>query len=167
MIVSLIAAMAQKRALGLQGDMPWHLPADLQYFKKMTLAKPVIMGRKTFESINSKPLPKRLNIIISRQTDYPLTGDALLAKSLSQAIELAKQNNPEEIMIVGGAEIYRQALEQQLLDRMYLTFIDAAVDADTFFPQWDAERWYKADAEQHQADENNPYDYCFTRYEKI
>ena len=119
------------------------------------------MGRKTFESINSKPLPKRPNIVITRNLDYDAPG-CTVVHSLAAALTAAKDH--PEIMIVGGAEIYRQALP--LADRLYLTFIDAEVKADTFFPDWSRDDWQETASETHLADEENEYDYRYVTFEK-
>lgn len=129
----LIVAQAENRAIGKDNQMPWHLPEDLQYFKRVTLGKPVIMGRKTFESIG-RALPGRTNIVITRQTDWQATG-VTAATSLEAAIEMAASEAPEEIMIIGGAQIYQESLP--LAERVYLTQIHAGFDGDAFFPELD------------------------------
>lgn len=144
MKLSLIVATANNNAIGRNNELPWHLPQDLKYFKSVTLGKPVIMGRKTFESIG-KPLPGRTNIVVTRQKDWKFAG-VLVAKSVEEALEIGQQfrneqdNLAEEIMVIGGAEIYRHALP--IADRVYLTRIDANVDgADAYFPELPAKQW--------------------------
>jgi dihydrofolate reductase len=144
MKLSLIVAAANNNAIGRNNELPWHLPQDLKYFKSTTLGKPVIMGRKTFESIG-KPLPGRTNIVVTRQKNWNIAG-VLVAQSLEQALEIAQQFRSEqssiadEVMVIGGAEIYRHALPHA--DRVYLTRIDANVNgADAFFPTLPEAQW--------------------------
>ncbi len=144
MKLSLIVATANNNAIGRNNELPWHLPQDLKYFKSVTLGKPVIMGRKTFESIG-KPLPGRTNIVVTRQKDWKFAG-VLVAQSVDEALDIAQQfraeqaNLAEEVMVIGGAEIYRHALP--IADRVYLTRIDANVDgADAYFPELPANQW--------------------------
>ncbi len=158
-IISLIAAMANNRVIGKNNDMPWHLPADLAHFKRVTMGKPVVMGRKTFESIG-RPLPGRKNIIISRNPDYRVDG-CEHATSLEEAIDMLK--NEEEIMIIGGGNLYTQALQNA--NRLYLTFIDLDVDGDTLFPAFEHLRLIETGREKHSKDEKNPYDYTFVDYQ--
>lgn len=166
MILSIIVAMAHNRVIGLNNQMPWHLPADLAWFKKNTLNKPVIMGRKTFESIG-KPLPNRHNIIISRQiqTSDSLTSNINWVKSIDAAILLAKEQNSDEAFIIGGGNIYNQALP--LVSRLYLTHIDANLQGDTHFPDYESEQWKVIYQENHPLDDRNPYPYQFQVLEKI
>lgn len=131
--LSLIVAQAENRAIGKENQMPWHLPEDLRYFKHVTMGKPVIMGRKTFESIG-RPLPGRTNIVITRQTDWQANGVTAVT-SLEAAIEQAASAAPEEIMIIGGAQIYRESLP--LAERIYLTQIHESFEGDAFFPALD------------------------------
>jgi dihydrofolate reductase len=154
-IVSLIAAMANNRVIGKGNQMPWHLPADLGHFKTVTFGKPVIMGRKTYESIG-RPLPGRRNIIISRNRNYKIEG-CETAVSLEEAMELV--NEVEEIMIIGGGHVYSQAIP--LADRLYLTFIDLDVDGDTQFPEFEHLKLTEVKREKHLKDEKNSYDYQF------
>lgn len=159
--ISLIAAMANNRVIGKDNDMPWHLPADLQHFKKMTLAKPVIMGRRTFESIG-RPLPGRQNIVITRNSSWSQEGVDVVS-SPEQALKLV--SDAEEVMIIGGGNIYQQFLSQA--DRLYLTFIDLNVEGDTCFPDWsEVGVWQQISQQKHLADEKNPYGYEFVILEK-
>lgn len=154
MIISLIAAMAEDRVIGADNAMPWHLPADLAWFKRNTLAKPIIMGRNTYESIG-RPLPGRLNIVISRQ---PQSDDRVTwVTSLEQAILAA--GAVDEVMIIGGGRVYEQALAQA--NRLYLTHIEAELEGDTYFPDYHQYGWTRTFEEQHQADEKNQYGYRF------
>lgn len=160
MNISMIAAMANNRVIGKDNKMPWRLPADLQHFKRVTLGKPVIMGRKTYQSIG-KALPGRRNIVISRQAlSLP---DAETVNSIEQALALIA--NSEEIMIIGGGEIYRQCLP--LANRLYLTQIMIDADGDAFFPDYASTgQWYVTDEEIHTPDVRNPYHYRFITLEK-
>jgi dihydrofolate reductase len=154
--ISMIAAMADNRVIGKDNDMPWHLPADLQHFKKVTLGKPVIMGRKTFESIG-RPLPGRQNIVITRNMDWQMEGVDVVS-SPDAALELV--GDVEEVMVIGGGNIYQQFLER--CTRLYLTFIELAVEGDTQFPDWnDVGSWTQTETEPHQPDDKNKYHYQF------
>jgi len=162
MNISLIAAMAKNRVIGHNNTMPWHMPADLKRFKAITTGKPIIMGRKTFESIG-KPLPHRQNIILSRQTEDTLSFDTTgctLQPSLQHALDTLK--NEAEVIIIGGANVYKQALPRA--HRLYLTFIDADIDGDTFFPEWNPSQWIEVDRIAHPADANNPHACTFVEY---
>lgn len=156
----MIAAMAKNRVIGANNQMPWHLPADLRHFKSMTLGKPIIMGRKTYESIG-KALPGRVNIVISRS---PLTlNDASTATNLETAIELADEN--DEVMIIGGGQLYQACLP--LCHRLYLTHIDLDVAGDTYFPEYQSNAcWKNIASEQHNPDAQNPYHYRFEILER-
>jgi dihydrofolate reductase len=149
MKVSAIAAMSRNRIIGKDNQLPWKLPEDLKYFKKVTLGHCVIMGRKTFDSVG-RPLPGRENIVISRQPGYSLpafgTQTVAVFSSLEQALDFcrakqAKEQKSEEVFIVGGSEIYRYALEHSLIDRIYLTLIDQLFEGDAFFPEYNAEQF--------------------------
>lgn len=162
MQLSLIVAMAENHVIGCNNQMPWHLPGDLQYFKKVTMGKPVIMGRKTFESIG-RPLPGRSNILITRNTDFQAEG-VRIVHDLASACELGEQiavaDGEEEVMVIGGAEIYRQALPQA--DRLYLTRIHAEIEGDAWFPALAESEWLETARETHLASGSNPFDYSFT-----
>lgn len=139
--IALIVACGRNHVIGLNNRMPWHLPADLKYFKQITMGKPVIMGRKTWDSIG-RPLPGRLNLVVSRQPDLQLEG-AQVCASLEMAIEQAdiwaREQGVTELMLIGGAQLYRQALEQA--QRVYLTRVDLAPEGDTWFPELDDAQW--------------------------
>ncbi len=150
--------MANNRVIGKDNQMPWHLPADLGHFKAITLGKPIIMGRKTYESIG-RPLPGRKNIVISRDKSYKLEG-CETASSLEEAITLVSE--VEEIMIIGGGNLYSQALPHA--DKLYLTFIDLDVDGDTQFPKYEDLKLTEIKREKHLKDEKNPYDYQFVDF---
>ena len=156
MILSLVAAMANQRVIGLNNQMPWHMPADLAHFKKVTLGKPVIMGRKTYDSIG-RLLPGRRNIIISRQAK-PQGLAADWVSSVEAALALVAEQ--PEVMIIGGAELYKQTLA--IADRLYLTEIDLETAGDAFFPDYTTVAdWSVFSEEFHQADELNPHNYRF------
>lgn len=159
-LISLIAAMADGRVIGRDNQMPWHLPADLAHFKKLTLGKPVIMGRKTLESIG-KPLPGRHNIVLSRHADFSPPGVTVVA-DLDAA--LAAAGDVPEIVIIGGATIYAQMLARA--DRLYLTLISLTVDGDAHFPDWTTEPWRIAERHLHAADERNPHPLEFLTLER-
>ena len=135
MTVSIIAAVAQNRAIGKDNKLLWHLPDDLRFFKETTLGHPVITGRRNYESIPEKyrPLKGRENIVLTSNSDYQAPG-ARLARSLEEAIEIARELDEEEIFIMGGGKVYYEAIKKDLVDRMYLTLVRAEFDADTFFP---------------------------------
>lgn len=165
MILSIIVAMADNRVIGLNNQMPWHLPADLAWFKKNTLNKPVIMGRKTFESIG-RPLPNRHNIIISKQapSESNSTQNVSWVQSIDAAIVLAQEQNVDEAFIIGGGNIYKQTLP--LANRLYLTHIDAELQGDTHFPDYSPEQWQVIYQEGHQPDDKNGYSYQFEILER-
>lgn len=159
--LSMIVAHADNRIIGKDNDMPWHLPADLAYFKKTTLGKPVIMGRKTYESIG-RPLPGRKNIVISRDENYQANGTETVT-SVEQALKLVA--DVEEIMVIGGGAIYQHCLP--FADKLYITHIDAQIDGDTQFPAYDIDNdWQKIASEHCSADEKNRYNLEFCVYQR-
>jgi len=160
-MITLIAAIAKNNALGKDNDLIWYLPADLKRFKQITSGHHILMGRNTFESIG-KPLPNRTSIIITRNNDYFKDG-CLIANTIEHAIELTKGNNA---FIIGGAQIYKQALEQDLVDRLDITIVHHNFEADAFFPEIDKTVWKEVTREDFKADEKNKYDYSFVSYEK-
>lgn len=153
MKLSIIAALGRNRAIGYQNQLPWRLPADLQRFKQLTMGHHMLMGRKTFESIG-RPLPGRTSIIITRQPGYKAEG-CLIVHSLEDAITLAKSRGEQEAFVIGGADIYAQALP--LADRMYLTWVEAEPEADAFFPTFDESAWEIIEETTFAADEKHPY----------
>ena len=161
-MITLIAAIAQNNALGKNNDLIWHLPADLKHFRQLTTDHHIIMGRKTYESIG-KPLPNRTTIIVTRNKEYFQEG-CLTASSLEEAIEICK--NEKTICIVGGEQIYRQALENNLVDSLEITLVHHEFDADAFFPKIDKTIWEEISREDFKADEKNKYDYSFLKYQK-
>jgi dihydrofolate reductase len=159
--ISLIAAMDKNRVIGDNGKLPWHLPADLRNFKTVTLGKPVIMGRKTFESIGA-PLPERLNIVITRNKNYEAPG-CVVVYSPDDALKAA--GDAPEIMVIGGAEVFTQFLPQA--QRMHLTLIDGVFSGTAYFPQWDSKQWRIVSREAHESDEKNLYGYAFCILERV
>ncbi|MGC9402252.1 type 3 dihydrofolate reductase [Vibrio genomosp. F10 str. 9ZC157] len=159
MLISMIAAMADDRVIGKDNQMPWHLPADFAWFKRCTLGKPVIMGRKTYDSIG-RPLPGRQNIVISRDESLSIEG-VLTVTSIDEALKQA--GDVDEVMIIGGGAIYSACLP--MATKLYVTFIDAKIEGDTQFPSWgsDFEEGY---VEHYTADEKNAYDMKFTVLER-
>jgi dihydrofolate reductase len=160
MKLSLIAAMADNRVIGHENRLPWHLPADLQHFKAITLGKPVLMGRKTWESLG-RPLPGRTNIVITRDAGYIAEG-CVVAHSLEEAVRAAGE--AAEIMVIGGAQLYRQALP--LADTIYLTLVHAEFQGDTRFPDWQPKEWRETARIDHAADDRNPHAYSFITLER-
>lgn len=162
---ALMVAAASNGVIGRDNQLPWHLPKDLQYFKQTTMGKPVIMGRKTFDSIG-RPLPGRANIVVTRQPDYQAEGIHVvnsLEQGLALAQQLAAEKSLDEVMVIGGAELYRQSLPT--IERVYLTKVHADVEGDAFFPSLD-DAWQCVSEERHSACERNPYDYSFCVYER-
>jgi len=150
--ITLVAAMGKNRAIGLDGKMPWHLPAELQHFKQLTMGKAILMGRKTWQSIG-RPLPGRQNIVISRNPGFVASG-ADLADSLQSAIEISRS---DEIMVIGGGQLYALALS--LANRMVLTLIDIEPEGDTWFPEWDINDWQQTGERQFPVAADNPLAY--------
>jgi dihydrofolate reductase len=151
-IITIVAAMARNRAIGHDGALPWHLPRELRHFKETTLGKAIVMGRRTWQSIG-RPLPGRQNIIVTRNPDFRAVG-CDVAGSLEAAVALAAG---PEVMIIGGGQLYAEALP--VTDRMVLTLVDCAPDADTWFPEWTAGDWRQVAVRDERADERNPFDY--------
>lgn len=160
-ILSMVVATAADNVIGKGNDMPWHLPADLAYFKKVTLGKPIIMGRKTYESIG-RPLPGRRNIVISRDENYQRDGIDTVT-SVEQALALVE--GVAEIMVIGGGAIYKHCLPAAT--RLYITHIDAEIDGDTRFPDYNDGSWKKVSSEVRPSDEKNAYQLDFCVYERI
>ena len=155
MKISLVAAMGLKRVIGKDNAMPWHLPADLRRFKQITMGKPIIMGRRTFESIG-RALPGRYNIVITRDMGYKAQG-ATVVHSSGEALVAA--GDVDEVMIIGGQSLYEEFLPRA--DTLYITLIEAHVEGDTFFPEYSRADWEEISRESHDADAKNPYPYTF------
>ncbi|WP_415882751.1 type 3 dihydrofolate reductase [Neptuniibacter sp. QD72_48] len=167
MNLAIIVAQAKNRVIGVNNKLPWHLPEDLRYFKQVTMGKPIIMGRNTYESIG-RPLPGRTNIVISRQESYAPQGVKVVS-SLEAAIDMAESvamiDGASEAMVIGGGQIYAQALEKA--DRLYLTEVDAEIEGDAWFPEFARENWKEVGREDFSAEGPNPYNYSFIVLDKI
>ncbi|MGG0187742.1 dihydrofolate reductase [Bacillus rhizoplanae] len=160
-MISLLVAMDKNRLIGKDNQLPWHLPADLAYFKKVTMGHPIIMGRKTFESIG-RPLPGRTNIILTRNKNYEMEGCEVI-HSIDDVQKMDEQMN-EEIFVIGGAEIFKEVLP--FADRLYITKIEEVFEGDTFFPEINYDEWKEISVEQGVTDEKNPYTYAYHVYGK-
>jgi dihydrofolate reductase len=150
--ITIVAAMGRNRAIGLRGELPWHLPRELRHFKETTMGKPIVMGRRTWQSIG-RPLPGRQNLVVTRDASFRAAG-CEVADSLAAALVLARG---EEVMIIGGGQLYGQTLAHA--DRMVLTLVDCEPPADTWFPEWRLEDWRQVSMRSECADERNPFDY--------
>ena len=158
--VCLIAALAENRVIGRENQLPWHLPADLKHFKALTLGKPIIMGRKTWDSLG-RPLPGRLNLVVSRQAGLQVEGAEVFAsldQALARASEWASEQGVDELMLIGGAQLYEQVLAQAA--RLYLTRVALQPEGDAWFPGFSEQDWSLVDTEAHEASEQSPA-YCF------
>ena len=165
MTISMIAAMSSNRVIGKNNDIPWHLPDDFSYFKETTREHVVLMGRKNFESLPDKfrPLPHRTNVIITRKRKY--TADrAIVVHSLADGLDLARQKGEEEVFIIGGGEIYNLGLE--VADKIYLTEINAQIDGEVYFPEFDKTTWQETSRKHHPADNRHKFDFDFVIYQK-
>jgi dihydrofolate reductase len=162
MRVSLIVAAAENGVIGRQNTLPWRLSADLRRFKRLTMGHTIVMGRKTWESIG-RPLPGRLSIVITRQPIYAAAG-AEIAADFDTALQAATQHGKSEVFVIGGAEIFKQAMP--VADRVHLTHVHANVEGDSHFPTLDPSAWRLVQSERHDADEKNEYAYSFELYER-
>lgn len=160
--ISAIVAMSENHVIGDDNQLPWHLPADLKHFKTITSGHPILMGRKTYESIG-RPLPNRTNIIITRNPSYEAPG-CIVVQSINEAVESAASIGSNEIFIIGGAEVYKQLLPN--IERIYLTVVHDVFDGDAFFPEFNANDWIEKERVKHDADENNEYAYSFILMER-
>jgi dihydrofolate reductase len=161
MKISIVVAMAANRVIGKDNQLPWHLPADLKYFKKTTMGKPILMGRKTYESIG-RPLPGRTNIVITRDKNYDAPG-CVVVHSINGAMQAAAQQ--DEVMVIGGAELYRQILPRT--DSIYLTRINEDFEGDTLFLELDSSEWQEVERLDCDADDKNPYTYSFIKLDRV
>lgn len=162
MIISLIVAMDEAGGIGKGGALPWHLNADLRRFKALTIGHHILMGRKTYESIG-KPLPGRMNVVISRDAEYVAEG-CQVVNSLEDALALASSRSENEVFIIGGSEIFAQALP--LADRLYLTRVHALLDCDTFFPAFEAQTWKEVTRDEYPQDAQNQYASTYYLYNR-
>jgi dihydrofolate reductase len=158
----MIAALAKNRAIGKKNALPWYLPADLKHFKEKTTVKTIVMGLNTFKSVGEKPLPNRKNVVLTDDKSYQVTGGVVLAYSIDEVMEITK--NDGEVMISGGAMVYKQFLP--MAQRLYLTFIDHDFEGDIFFPEFNFSEWKEVGREDHEPDEKNKYKYSFVVLEK-
>lgn len=161
MIISTIVAMSKNCVIGVNNELPWRLPADLKYFKSITMGKPIVMGRKTFESIG-KPLPGRDNIILTRDQDFKAEG-CCIVHDVKETLELCKDR--DEIMIIGGAQIFEQFLP--MTDRLYVTYVEVELEGDVFFPFFELTEWRETNRMLYPADEKNKYSCVFCTLERI
>ena len=161
-MTTIVVAMGEKNEIGFENQLLWHLPKDLKHFKEITSGHPVIMGRKTYESIG-KPLPNRTNIVVSRKTDWFEEG-ILIVGSIKEAVKFAKKID-EEVFIIGVGKIYEQTMD--IVDKLEVTLVKADLQADTFFPKIDPKIWKKTDEICHEKDEKNQHDFCFQTFERI
>jgi dihydrofolate reductase len=161
MRISMIAAMTDDGVIGIENRLPWKLPNDMKWFRQHTLGKPIIMGRKTFESFGSKPLPDRTNIIITRDESYQAKG-SVVVHSIEEALQAA--GDVDEAMIIGGESFYEQMLPQA--NRLYLTFVHAKIEGDAWFPEIDFSAWNEVEHIDYQADEKNPLAHSFMILDK-
>lgn len=163
MKLSAIVAISKNNVIGKDNELPWYLPADLKYFKKITINHPVIMGRKSYEAIG-QPLPKRTNIVLTRDP-YFIASSIIVAHSVEEALALAYDIDTDEVFVIGGAMIFEHCLP--FLDRLYITEIHADFDGDAFFPEWNREDWKLISEDHHTSDKKNEFDYSFKIYERI
>jgi dihydrofolate reductase len=161
-MISMIAATAENRVIGNKNTIPWHLPADFKYFKEATLGKTIVMGLNTFNSIGGKPLPGRKHIILNNDPNYTPPQDCVVAHSIEEVLEMSK--DVPELMICGGASVYRQFLP--LSQKLYLTYVKASPEGDTYFPEVNPAEWKEISCEDHKADGKNSFDYSFAILER-
>ena len=161
-MITIVVAMGEKNEIGSGNQLLWHLPKDLKHFKDLTSGHPIIMGRKTFESIG-KALPNRTNIVVSRKKNWFQEG-ILIVGSLKEAVKFAKKID-ENIFIIGGGNVYEQTMESA--DRLEVTLVKANLEADTYFPKINSKFWKMTSEICHEKDEKNQYDFCFQTYEKV
>lgn len=162
MVISIIAAMGRNRVIGIKNTLPWKLPADMARFRQLTLGKPIIMGQKTFESIG-KALPGRINIVLTREERFQAPS-CVIARSIEQALQVAKNTDAKEVMIGGGASVYQQFLP--LADRLCLTLIEGEFEGDAFFPEFNYQDWEETERVENESDKDNPYQYTFLTLQK-
>lgn len=162
MKVVIIVAMDIRGLIGDNNSLPWRLPADLRYFNKLTIGKTLLMGRKTYESIG-RPLPGRKNIVVTSNTDYHVDG-CTVASSLERALCVVS-NDTKEIMVIGGASLYKQFLP--IVNRVYITHVNAELEGNIWFPNWDTNQWREIKRENYASDDKNRYSYSFVVYDKI
>ncbi|MGA9533752.1 MAG: dihydrofolate reductase [Anaerolineales bacterium] len=171
MIISIIAAYRiGDRAIGVDGHLPWHLPADMAHFRQVTMGHTLIMGRRTFDSLAGRSLPGRRIVLLSRSLALQPVGVEAVVPSLKRALAVAEhQLREDEVFIGGGGAVYQEALDSNVVDRLFLTRVEAPLDqeADTFFPELKLERWQKVSSQHNPADERNPYNMTFETWERM
>lgn len=168
MRVSLIVSKTENNVIGKDNRLIWHLPNDLKRFKSITTGYPVIMGRKTYLSLPARfrPLPGRTNIVLTRNKDFKALG-CVIKHSLKEALDYCEENDSGECFIIGGGEVYQQALEKDLIERMYVTELHTKLEGDTFFPVIDFKCWKRISETFHRSDAVHPFDYSFVIYERV
>lgn len=160
-LVSFVVAMDRNRLIGANGGLPWRLPADMRFFKRVTLGHPILMGRLTWESLPRRPLPGRRNLVVTRQPDYLAPG-AELAGDVSGALAMVDEG---ELMVIGGAQVFEALMTR--VDRLYLTEVEGEFEGDTWFPAIDAAEWRETHAETHEPDEQNPHRMRFVTLDRL
>ncbi len=156
--LSIIVALGDNYVIGCNNQLPWHLPADLKHFKALTIGKPVVMGRKTWESLG-RPLPNRLNIVVTHQSDFLAEGVEVylsLNDALQRANEWAIQQQQQEIMLIGGAQLYKHAMDEGVVDNLYITRVHLSPEGDAWFPEWDTSVWVKMSSQDFPAEDGKP-----------
>ncbi|MBN1168487.1 dihydrofolate reductase [Candidatus Woesebacteria bacterium] len=161
-MISLIAAVSENNVVGSKGKIPWYLPADFAYFKKITTGHHVVMGQTTYNSIG-KPLPERKNIVLTYNKDLLIEG-CVVKNSIEDAIEHANKNKEKELFIIGGASVYKQTIS--IADKLYITEVHSSFEGDTFFPPIDNEKWKEVSRKKNKKDDKNKYDYSFVVYKR-
>jgi dihydrofolate reductase len=163
MKISIVAAYDQNRLIGKANQLPWSLPHDMKRFKTLTMGNFMIMGRKTFESVEA-PLPGRTSIVVTRQAGYTAPAGVHVVKSVGEGVEVAEKEDVTEVFLIGGEEIFRLALQENLINVMYLTEIHAAFEGDTFFPDFDKTLWQETEREHFEPDARNAYAHDFVTW---
>lgn len=166
MVISLIAALTKNRVIGINNDLPWHLPDDMKYFTQTTKGHHVIMGRKNYDSIPDKykPLSHRTNIVVTRQLDFKAPG-CLVVNSIEKGLQIAEENKETEAFIIGGSEIYNQGFSKA--NKLYLTEIQTSLEGDTFFPEFDKNQWKEVSRTHHLQDERHKFAFDFVVFERV
>lgn len=165
MTISMIAAVAENRVIGRDNDLVWRLPDDMRYFMETTRNHIVVMGRKNYESIPAKfrPLPKRTNIVVTRQKEYDAPG-CILTENIEAALDIARQKGENEVFIIGGGQIYAQSL--QIADKLYITEVKDSFEGDTFFPEFDLKEWIEVSRVSHPKDDKHEHRFDFVVYNR-
>ena|SRR5690625_4875631 len=161
-MISLLFAMDKNRVIGKDNDLPWRLPNDLKFFKELTIGNNVIMGRKTYDSMNG-PLKNRENIIVTRDKNYEVAGCKII-HSIDDILSINEKEPTKEWFVIGGEEIFKQILPYA--DKIYMTYIDHSFEGDTYFPEWNESEWEEISKTKGKKDDKNPYDYYFIEYER-